>query len=417
MDETVAVELTVNGINYRRPRKPIVVVCVDGGDATYYEQGLKDGILPNLRRFMDNGFSDLVDGVVPSFTNPNNLSIVTGTPPAIHGISGNFLLEPKSGKTVMMNNPDFLRVETLFAAYSRIGGQVVVITAKDKLRLLLGKGMRNGICFSSEKADTCTLREHGIEDVLELVGWPLPDVYSAELSLFAMEAGIKLLERDKPDLMYLSLTDYIQHTYAPGSQEANQFYSCLDDAFGRLEALGALVAITADHGMNDKSRDDNTPNVIYLQDHLDNMLGVGTTRVILPITDPYVAHHGALGGFARIYCLDGFSPVTVIESVRTLRGIEGVYDRNEVCQIFDLPPDIEGDVAVISDARTVIGSSESKHDLSQLKGKRLRSHGGISERRVPFIMSEPLNETYIKRAELGTLRNFDIFDFAVNGTV
>ena len=184
----------------------------------------------------------------------------------------------------MMNNPDFLRVETLFAAYSRIGGQVVVITAKDKLRLLLGKGMRTGICFSSEKADTCTLKEHGIEDVLELVGWPLPDVYSAELSLFAMEAGIKLLERDKPDLMYLSLTDYIQHTYAPGSQEANKFYSCLDDAFGKLEALGALVAITADHGMNDKSRDDNTPNVIYLQDHLDNMLGVGSTRVILPIT-------------------------------------------------------------------------------------------------------------------------------------
>ena len=277
--------------------------------------------------------------------------------------------------------------------------------------------MRNGICFSSEKADTCTLKEHGIEDVLELVGWPLPDVYSAELSLFAMEAGIKLLERDKPDLMYLSLTDYIQHTYAPGSQEANKFYSCLDDAFGKLEALGALVAITADHGMNDKSRDDNTPNVIYLQDHLDNMLGVGTTRVILPITDPYVAHHGALGGFARIYCLDGFLPETVIESVHTLRGIEGVYDRNEVCEKFDLPPDIEGDVAVISDARTVIGSSESKHDLSQLKGKRLRSHGGVSERRVPFIMSEPLNETYIKRAELGTLRNFDIFDFAVNGTV
>ena len=131
MDETVTLELTVNGINYRQPRKPIVVVCVDGGDATYYEQGLKDGILPNLRRFMDNGFSDLADGVVPSFTNPNNLSIVTGTPPAIHGISGNFFLDPKSGKTVMMNNPDFLRVETLFAAYSRIGGQVVVITAKD----------------------------------------------------------------------------------------------------------------------------------------------------------------------------------------------------------------------------------------------------------------------------------------------
>jgi phosphonoacetate hydrolase len=417
MNEDAATVLTVNGINYCWPQRPIVVVCVDGGDQSYYEQGLKDGILPNLKRFIENGFSDLADGVVPSFTNPNNLSIVTGVPPSIHGISGNFFLEPKSGEAIMMNNPDFLRVETLFAAYSRAGAKVVIITAKDKLRLLLSKGMKEGICFSSEKADTCTLEEHGIANVLKLVGWPLPDVYSAELSLFAMEAGIRLLEREQPEIMYLSLTDYIQHTHPPGSKEANNFYAYLDDAFGRLEALGALVAITADHGMNDKSREDNSPNVIYLQDHLDQLLGAGSTRVILPITDPYVAHHGALGGFARIYCLDGFSPVTVIESVRTLRGIEGVYDRNEVCEKFDLPPDIEGDVAVISDARTVIGSSQSKHDLSQLKGKRLRSHGGVSERRVPFIMSEPLNETYLKRTELGTLRNFDIFDFAVNGTV
>ena len=417
MNEIVAAELTVNGIDYRWPRQPIVVVCVDGGDPTYYEQGLEDDILPNLQRFMEDGFSDLADGVVPSFTNPNNLSIVTGTPPAVHGISGNFFLEPKSGEAVMMNNPNFLRAETLFAAYSRAGAKVVIVTAKDKLRLLLGKGLMDGICFSSEKADTCTLDEHGIENVLELVGWPLPNVYSAELSLFAMEAGIKLLKRDQPDLTYLSLTDYVQHTYPPGSPEANDFYCRLDDAFGRLEALGAIVAITADHGMNDKSRDDNTPNVIFLQDHLDSSLGGGTTRVILPITDPYVAHHGALGGFARIYCFDGTSPETVMESVRTLPGIEGIYDREEVCKTFSLPPDIEGDVAVISDAGTVIGSSESRHDLSQLKGQRLRSHGGISERRVPFILSKPLNETYATQAKLGSLRNFDIFDFAVNGTV
>jgi phosphonoacetate hydrolase len=416
MSTSATAELIVNDIAYRRPKRPIVVVCVDGGDATYYESGLEDGILPNLQRFMSNGFSDMADGVVPSFTNPNNLSIVTGAPPAVHGISGNFFLDPESGEAVMMNKPDYLRAETLFAAFSRAGANVVVVTAKDKLRLLLGKGMTGGICFSSEKADTCTLAEHGIENVLELVGWPLPDVYSAELSLFAMEAGIKLLQRDRPELMYLSLTDYVQHAHAPGATEANDFYRRLDDAFGRLHAEGAVVAITADHGMNDKSRDDNSPNVIYLQDHLDSALGAGATRVILPITDPYVAHHGALGGFARIYCLDGTLPETVIESVRAIPGIEKVYDRDGVCEAFGLPPDIEGDVAVISDAGTVVGASESGHDLSQLRGQRLRSHGGISERRVPFIISEPLNGAYAARAASGALRNFDIFDFAVNGT-
>lgn len=415
MDEIKAA-LTVNGIDYRRPEKPVVVVCVDGGDASYYEAGLKAGILPNLQKFMAAGFSGLSDGVVPSFTNPNNLSIVTGAPPAVHGISGNFFLEPKSGKAVMMNNPDFLRAETLFAAYSRAGAKVVVVTAKDKLRRLLGKGMIGGICFSSEKADTCTINEHGIEDVLDLVGWPLPDVYSAELSLFAMEAGLKLLARDKPDLMYLSLTDYVQHAHPPGSIEANDFYQRLDDSFGRLAALGAVVAITADHGMNDKSKDDGSPNVIYLQDHLDGALGAGATRVILPITDPYVAHHGALGGFARVYCLEGTVPETVMTALRPLPGIEAVYDRDEVCETFDLPPDLEGDVAVISDAGTVLGSAEAGHDLSQLRGQRLRSHGGISERRVPFILSQALNAEYTARADAGGLRNFDIFDFAVNGT-
>ena len=417
INENTKTFLTVNGVDYCRPDQPIVVVCVDGGDQSYYEHGLTDGILPNLKRFIKNGFSDLADGVVPSFTNPNNLSIATGVPPSIHGISGNFFLEPKSGKAIMMNNPEHLRVETLFAAYSHAGAKVVIITAKDKLRLLLGKGMKDGICFSSEKADTCTLQEHGIENVLKMVKWPLPDIYSAELSLFVMEAGIKILEREQPEIMYLSLTDFIQHTHAPGSEEANNFYACLDDAFGRLETLGALVAITADHGMNDKSKGDNSPNVIYLQDHLDRLLGAGSTQVILPISVPYVAHHGSLGGFARIYCLDGVSPSTVIEFVRTLAGVESVYSRNEVCSIFDLPPDIEGDVAVISDAGTVIGSTKSGHDLSQLQGKRLRSHGGLSESRVPFIISKPLNKSYAQRAELDNLRNFNIFDFAVNGTI
>ena len=417
INENTKTFLTVNGVDYWRRERPIVVVCVDGGDQSYYQHGLTDGILPNLKRFIKDGFSDLSDGVVPSFTNPNNLSIATGVPPSIHGISGNFFLEPKSGKAIMMNDPEFLRVETLFAAYSHAGAKVVIITAKDKLRLLLGKDMKDGICFSSEKADTCTLQEHGIENVLKMVEWPLPDIYSAELSLFVMEAGIKILEREQPEIMYLSLTDFIQHTHAPGSEEANNFYARLDDAFGRLEKLGALVAITADHGMNDKSKGDNSPNVIYLQDHLDRLLGAGSTQVILPITDPYVAHHGSLGGFARIYCLDGVSPSTVIEFVRTLAGVESVYSRNEVCSIFDLPPDIEGDVAVISDAGTVIGSTKSGHDLSQLQGKRLRSHGGLSESRVPFIISKPLNKSYAKRAELGHLRNFNIFDFAVNGTI
>ncbi len=413
VEEKPAVEL--NGITYRWPRRPVVVVCIDGGDPAYTEHGLKDGILPNIARFMADGFSDIADGVVPSFTNPNNLSIATGCPPSVHGISGNFFLDPESGEEVMMNDPKYLRSETLFAAFAGAGAGVVVITAKDKLRRQLGHNLKPGICFSSENAGQCSVAENGIEGVTELVGMAEPEVYSADLSLFVMQAGIRLLERDRPDIMYLSLTDYIQHKYAPGTPAADDFYARLDESFGKLEALGAIVGLVADHGMNDKSRDDDAPNVIYLQDRLDKEFGDGAARVVLPITDPYVVHHGALGGYARIYCADA-KPEAIMEFVRAIDGIECVFDREGACRAFDLPPDREGDVAVISDAGAAIGGAESGHDLSGLKGSRLRSHGGISERRVPFILSAPLNETYAKRASRGTIRSYQIFDYAINGT-
>ena len=410
--------IKLNGIAYRWPSRPVVVICIDGGDPEYLDHGLKDGIIPNIGRFMKEGFSAIADGVVPSFTNPNNMSIVTGSPASVHGISGNFFLDPETGAEVMMNDPKFLRSSSILAEFSHIDANVVAITAKDKLRQQLGTGVNiaaGSVNFSSEKADRCTLAENGIENVLELVGMPLPDVYSAELSLFVMEAGVKILERDRPEIMYLSLTDYVQHKHAPGSPAANAFYARLDDAFGRLAALGAIVALIADHGMNDKSKPDGSPNVVFLQDELDREFGEKSTRVICPITDPYVVHHGALGGFVRVYCYDGATPDEVAGFAKRLPGIEAVYDKASACATFDLPPDREGDVVVISDAATVIGGAESSHDLSGLEGHRLRSHGGISERRVPFILSAPVSEAYGARAGSRRLHSHEIFDYAING--
>ncbi|MAG37659.1 MAG: phosphonoacetate hydrolase [Dehalococcoidia bacterium] len=410
--------VTLNGVTYQWPRRPVVVVCIDGGDPAYFDQAQRDGIIPNVERFMEHGFGAVADGIVPSLTNPNNLSIVTGSPPAVHGISGNYFLDPDTGAEVMMNDPGFVRSESLLAEFSQRKARVVAITAKDKLRRQLGRNIDlagGSMNFSSEKADECTREANGIDNVLDFVGLPLPAVYSAELSLFVLEAGIRLLEQYRPELMYLSLTDYIQHKYAPGTPEINDFYAQLDDAFGRLAALGAVVGITADHGMNDKSKPDGSPNVIYLQDELDREFGPRRTRVILPITDPYVVHHGSLGGFARIYCYDGIAPEAVIQFAQELPGIEAVYDRVAVCAAFDLPPDREGDVAVSSAADTAIGASEATHDLSTLQGFRLRSHGGISERRVPFILSAPLNEAYAARAASGTPQSYEIYDYAING--
>ena len=410
--------LQVNGVKYRWPTRPIVVVCIDGGDPSYFDAALKAGISLNIERFMADGFSAVAEGVVPSFTNPNNMSIVTGSPQSVHGISGNFFLDPETGEGVMMNEPGFVRCESVLAEFSGRGARVVAITAKDKLRRLLGRNVDIGggsINFSAERADQCTLEESGIEGVLKLVDMPLPDIYSAELSQFAMEAGVRILEKLRPDLMYISLTDYVQHKYAPGSPEAGDFYGKVDSALGRMAALGAVVGVTADHGMSDKSRADGSPNVIYLQDELDGAFGHKRTRVVLPITDPYVVHHGSLGGFARIYCYEGATPGAVMRFVGNLEGVEAVYDKASACARFDLPADREGDVAVIADAATAIGGSEGSHDLSGLEGHRLRSHGGTAVTRVPFILSAPLNDAYAARAATVRLRNFHIFDFAING--
>jgi phosphonoacetate hydrolase len=399
---------TVNGRSYQLPRVPTIVVCVDGCEPDYVALAVAGGHMPYLRGVLAQGTALVAECVIPSFTNPNNLSIVTGAPPAVHGICGNYLYDPATNSEVMMNDPKWLRAPTIFAALTDAGASVAVITAKDKLRRLLGHRMKNGICFSSEKSAEATVAENGIDSVLELVGRAVPDVYSAELSEFIFAAGLKLLQTRRPDLMYLSTTDYIQHKHAPGEPVANAFYAMLDQYLAQFDAAGAVIALTADHGMNAKFKLDATPNVIYLQDLLDEWVGVAQARVILPITDPYVVHHGALGSFATVY-LPAEAAGGVAERLRTLPGVELVLPREQAAARFELPADRIGDLVVVSERNVVLGSAHTRHDLSQLE-LPLRSHGGVSEQRVPLIVNRPITGL----DPLRRWRNFDAFDLALN---
>jgi phosphonoacetate hydrolase len=403
-----ASNLNVNGRSYRLPTQPTVVVCIDGCEPDYLAQAVAAGRMPWLKRTLAEGAGLIADCVVPSFTNPNNLSIVTGAPPSVHGICGNYLYDTASGTEVMMNDPKWLRAPTLLAALADAGKSIAVITAKDKLRRLLGHGMK-GICFSSEKSDQVNVEENGIAEVLKLVGKPVPSVYSADLSEFVFAAGVKLMEQQRPDVMYLSTTDYVQHKHAPGAEGANAFYAMMDGYLARLDAMGCVIALTADHGMNAKVAMDGTPDVIYLQDWCDAQLGPGRARVILPITDPYVVHHGALGSFATIYVPADVPAASLAARLREVRGMEVVLDREAAAARFELPADRIGDIVCVSERFTVIGTSASKHDLSGLDAP-LRSHGGISEQRVPLIFNRRLAGLDAKRR----LRNFDAFDLALN---
>jgi phosphonoacetate hydrolase len=399
--------LTVNERRYALPKAPTVVICVDGCEPDYIAQAVAHGKMPTMKRWLNEGSALVADCVIPSFTKPNNLSIVTGAPPSVHGICGNYLYDTEAGVEVMMNDPKWLRAPTVLAALAEAGQRVAVVTAKDKLRKLLGHRMQ-GICFSSEHADQVNEAENGISEVLALVGLPLPSVYSAALSEFVFAAGVKLLQKNRPNVLYLSTTDYVQHKYAPGTAEANEFCAMMDRYLARLDELGAVVAVTADHGMNAKTKLDASPNVIYLQDLLDGWLGPGKTRVILPITDPYVVHHGALGSFATIY-LEAAQASAVIARLRERRGIETVLARDAAALRFELPADRIGDIVVVGERDVVLGTSAARHDLSQLE-LPLRSHGGVSEQRVPLVLNRTTRGLDTNRR----LRNFDAFDLALN---
>jgi phosphonoacetate hydrolase len=404
--------VTANGRTYAWPQAPLVVICCDGSEPAYMEIARARGLMPNLDRIIAKGDNRLGLSAMPSFTNPNNLSIVTGRPPAVHGICGNFLIDPETGSEVMMNDPKWLRAPTIFEAFQKAGAKVAVVTAKDKLRLLLAKGLTfdgSAICFSSEKADKATPASNGIGDARKLAQMEVPEVYSAELSEFVFASGVALLKTMRPDLMYLSTTDYIQHKYAPGTATANDFYAMMDRYLGELDAQGAIIVIVADHGMKDKHLANGEPDVIFLQDVLDRAYGPGKTKVILPITDPYVVHHGALGSFATVY-LYGPELDQVTKLIADEPGIDVVLDRKRGCARFELPEDRMGDLVVVSGGKShskVIGTSRNKHDLSGLT-EPLRSHGGLSEQEIPIIVNR-------KTQGLGgSLRNFDAFAIGCN---
>ena len=395
---------------YPTPKVPAIAICLDGCEPAYLEKAIADGLMPTLKRMKETGTDRLAHSVIPSFTNPNNLSIATGRPPIVHGICGNYLIDPDTGEEVMMNDVRFLRAPTVFKQFYDAGARVAVVTAKDKLRALLGAGLQfdddRAKCFSAEKSDTSTQAEHGQEKASEWLGMAQPEVYSAELSEFVFAAGVKLLKEWKPDVMYLTTTDYVQHKFAPDDAEAKSFYEMFDRYLTELDALGAAIVVTADHGMKPKHHADGSPNVIYVQDLMDEWLGKDAARVILPITDPYVVHHGALGSFGTAYLPEGADHADIIARLKAREELILVVDKDEAIKRFELPGDRIGDIVMISGENICIGTSAHRHDLAALK-EPLRSHGGLTEQEVPFIVNRAID-----LPSAPSLRNFDAFYYA-----
>lgn len=390
-----------------------MVVCVDGFDPEYLQEGIEDGITPNLARFKQDGFHRTAKSCMPSFTNPNNVSIITGQPPSVHGIAGNYYLDRETKEEHMIIDDSLLRGTTILALLAKRGVRVAAVTAKDKLRRILSHDLDGSICFSAEKAGSTSLEENGIENVESWIGRPAPQQYSGDLSLFVLDAGIKLLEEARADFLYLTLSDFIQHKYAPGSKEANEFMENLDERVGEMYDLGAVIAVTGDHGMSDKSKPDGTPNVIFLEDELSSRWGKDCARVICPISDPFVRHHGALGSFVRVYANSEELIRPMLEFCMSLPGVEMALSGEAAAKILEQPLDREGDFVVVGERNVVVGSRKGEHDLSQLGEHRLRSHGGLSEQDIPLLLSQPTESLFTSVRK--DWRNYDAFDLALNG--
>jgi phosphonoacetate hydrolase len=399
------------------------VICLDGSEpgyplsdgGGYIDRAIENGQMPYLASIKNRGLFRTADATIPSFTNPNNISIVTGTAPVVHGISGNFFYDLGSDAEVMMNDPVFLRVGTIFKAFQDQGARIAIITAKDKLRRMLGHELDfeqgSAICFSAEKCQLTTRSENGIDDAGQLTDLPPPDVYSGALSEYVFSAGLTLLDTWSPDILYLSTSDYIQHKHGPGTPAADAFYGMIARHLLEMQAHDAVIAVTADHGMKAKHDSAGRPNIVYLKPLIEELLPSDRFRIILPITDPYVVHHGALGGFATIYLADPDDVQPVCHKLSAQKGIELVLEAPIACEKFALPPDRVGHIVVISSTEWVLGHSQQYHDLSALS-EPLRSHGGLSEQRVPFILNCPAPLLVAST----TLRNYDIFDAALNHT-
>lgn len=402
--------LTINAREYRSPTRPTVAITLDGCDPRYLDDALARGLMPNLQAVIAGGSYHVGRGNMPSFTNVNNMSIVTGGPPVVHGLPGNHYLAP-NGEEVQLSDAKFLRAPSIHAELQKAGARVLLVTAKHKLRMLLAHG--DVPATSAEKAHEWPLPQYGVADILALVGRKNPGPYEWDMSHYAIEIGIAVSKKVGPlDLMYLSTTDFVQHAEGPGGEMSDRFLARFDDLLAELLALGYAVGITADHGMNAKHFPDGSPRVHYLEDVLA-AAGVRDFHVVLPITDPYVVHHGALGSFAWVHCPPEHRE-RANDALAQLDGVEEVLNREEAAVIYQHPTDRIGDFSVASDARTALGKAAVKHDLSVLHGP-LRSHGGRHEQLVPLITSRPLTPLYQERARIG-LANSDLHDLLLNGT-
>ncbi len=335
-----------------------ILVMIDGLDPEYLEQCPA----PNLQRFASEGFHVAAGGMMPSVTNVNNTSMVTGHYPAQHGIVSNYWLDRRAGIEQYVESGEFIRSDTIFDLCRRNGGQSLLAASKDKLRRLLGGAAH--LAFSSEQPT---------ERAVASTGAP-PPIYSAEVNGWTIDAARSALLEQRYDLAFIATTDYAMHMHGPSHPESARHLKILDDALGRLynDVPDAQLLITADHGMSDKRRMLHLPAILARHNI--------AAQAVPVIKDQYVVHHSNLGGTIYVHLQDPAATQDAIGVLRATDGVEDAVAREEAAERFSLMEERIGDILVTADADVVFGDPA---EVSLPPG--LRSHGSSHETRVPII--------------------------------
>lgn len=339
-----------------------LLLCLDGIDPEY----LAVSSVPTLDQLGQRGWRTIGQGAMPSVTNVNNVSMVTGGPPALHGITANFYHDRATGQSVYMESADFLLAPTIFERAAQSSRRSAVITSKDKLRTLIARGASDVISAESPPAW-----------VVEAVGAP-PPILSVEVNHWLFRAAITLCRTHPPDLLYLTLTDYAQHKYAPETAESQANLAALDSLLADLLNSGPefTVVVTADHGMRAKTRGLDLGQILA-QANI-------SADVIPIIKDRYVVHHQNLGGSAYVYLGDLARLEDAMAVLRAKEGVESVWRREQAAVEFQLHPDRIGDLFVLATEETVFGALPAPREAVSV-----RSHGCLHTRAVPIIACGP----------------------------
>lgn len=330
-------------------RRKILICLVDGLGPEYVTQS----DMPNFQRAGREGRYTIGRGMMPSLTNVNNASLATGAYPERHGVTANTFFDPVAGKIVEMAEAKYLMCPTLFASARKKGLKTAFVGAKDKIRGLISTGA--DVSVSAEKE-----------------GIPM---YEAENTYWVLDRGRQMLRRPEVDLLYLTTSDYIMHTYGPETAESREHLHKFDALFGGLldDHSRLEVYLCADHGMNAKTRAADPERILGAQ-------GIAA-RAVPAIADKHKIHHKDLGGSIYIDLEDRALIGRAREILAAEPGIEAVLTRGEAARRFRLMPERTGDLFLLGDKVTALGALDKER-----RPGAIRTHGSLHETAVPLLV-------------------------------